>query len=73
MRKKPRNEPHAVGVLTYGEIHLHISVAIDTIRARWPNDSDEQLIERMTVTARRILKMRHENTPVIYTRNDLKD
>ena len=71
MRRK--TEPHAIGVLTYGEIHLHITLAIDTIRARWPNDDDEQLIGRMVTTARRILKMRHEGKPVILTRNKMVD
>jgi len=73
MPKKIRNEPHAIDVLSYGEIHLHVTVAIDTIRARWPNDDDEQLISRMVTTARRILKMRHNGTPIRLTRNDLKD
>ena len=73
MSKKIRNEPHAVDVLSYGEIHLHITVAIDTIRARWPNDDDEQLIGRMVTAARRILKMRHDGTALILTRNKLKD
>lgn len=71
--REARKQEHGERVLTYGEIHLHITVAIDTIRARWPGDDDEKLIARMTETARRILKMRREGKPVIITRNKMVD
>ena len=69
-----KNRKHAQNVLTYGEIHLHIMEAIDAIRTRWPKDSEDVLIQRMVVTARRIMQNRRDGVPVVIKRGmDLID
>jgi hypothetical protein len=70
---RSRKQAHAEKVLTYGEIHLHISVAIDSLRARWPADTEDMLLHRMVITARRILENRRNGVPVIMRRNDLTE
>ena len=70
----PKKSQHREHVLTYGEIHLHIMEAIDAIRTRWPNDSEDVLIQRMVVTARRIMQNRRDGVPVVIKRGmDLID
>lgn len=65
---------HAKEVLTYGEIHLHITEAIDALRGRYPHDTEDGLIRRMVVTARRIMENRRKGVAVIIKRNtDLID
>jgi hypothetical protein len=71
MSKKLKHREH---VLTYGEIHLHIMEAIDAIRTRWPNDTEDELIRRMVVTARRIMQNRRNGVAVVIRRGvDLID
>lgn len=70
---KSKQVSHAKEVLTYGEIHLHITEAIDAIRSRWPADTDDQLLHRMVITARRILENRRNGVAVVIRRNDLVD
>jgi hypothetical protein len=72
-KDKARKSAHAESVLTYGEIHLHITEAIDAIRSRWPGDNDDALIRRMVITARRILDNRRLGVAVVMRRTDLKD
>lgn len=65
---------HVKHVLTYGEIHLHIMEAVDAIRSRWPGSTEDEVIERLTTTARRIYANRREGTPVVIKRGlDLID
>lgn len=71
---KPKNVSHAKQVLTYGEIHLHITEAIDALRSRWPGDTEDMLLHRMVITARRIMENRRKGVAVIIKRNtDLID
>ena len=65
---KIKKVSHAKKVLTYGEIHLHITEAIDALRGRYPHDTDDGLIRRMVVTARRILDNRREGVAVVIRR-----
>lgn len=67
------DEDHQQKVLTYGEIHLHIVEAVDALRARWPNDSDEQMLQRMLAAAKRIMEQRRAGAPMIFRRTDLVD
>lgn len=71
--KQLRKREHAEKVLTYGEIHLHITEAIDALRSRWPADTEDQMLHRMVITARRILENRRNGVAVVIRRNDLKD
>lgn len=65
---------HAKEVLTYGEIHLHITEAIDALRNRWPGDTEDMLLHRMVVTARRIMENRRNGVAVVIRRGvDLID
>lgn len=66
--KNPRKHAHAEKVLTYGEIHLHITEAIDALRARWPADTDDMMLHRMVITARRILENRRNGVAVVIRR-----
>lgn len=68
--KNPRKRAHAEKVLTYGEIHLHITEAIDALRARWPADTDDAMLHRMVITARRILENRRNGVAVVIRRNN---
>lgn len=71
---KARKTAHGEKVLTYGEIHLHITEAIDALRNRWPNDTEDGLIRRMVVTARRIMENRRNGVAVVIKRGvDLID
>lgn len=65
---KPKNVSHAKQVLTYGKIHLHITEAIDALRSRWPCDTEDMLLHRMVITARRIMENRRKGVPVIIKR-----
>lgn len=73
MPKSKGKDVHADEVLSYGEIHLHITLAVDAVRARWPNDSDDKLIERLSITARRVLEMRRAGKTMVMTRNKMVD
>jgi len=65
---------HQMKVLTYGEIHLHITQAIDAVRSRWPGDTEDELILRLVVTARRIMQNRRDGASVVIKRRiDLID
>ena len=65
---------HAKRPVTYGEIHLHITEAIDALQSRYPYDTEDGLMHRMVITARRILQNRRDGTPVIIKRGmDLVD
>ncbi len=66
--KKARKTIHAERVLTYGEIHLHITEAIDALRNRWPGDTEDQLLHRMVITARRIMENRRNGVAVVIRR-----
>lgn len=71
---KERNRKHAEAVLSYGEIHLHITEAIDAIRARWPDYTEGQIVERLGYTARRIMENRRNGVAVVIRRRtDLID
>lgn len=71
---KERNRKHAETVLAYGEIHLHITEAIDAIRARWPDYNEDQIVERLGYTARRIMENRRKGVAVVIRRRtDLVD
>lgn len=65
---KRKQISHAKEVLTYGEIHLHITEAIDALRNRWPADTEDMLLHRMVITARRILENRRKGVAVIIRR-----
>lgn len=65
---KVKNVSHAKEVLTYGEIHLHITEAIDALRSRYPYDTEDGLIRRMVVTARRIMDNRRKGVAVVIKR-----
>ena len=67
-KDKARKHAHAEKVLTYGEIHLHITEAIDALRARWPADTDDMMLHRMVITARRILENRRNGVAVVIRR-----
>lgn len=65
---------HAKKPQTYGEIHLHITEAIDALRTRYPYDTEDGLLHRMVITARRIMENRRKGVPVIIKRGmDLID
>lgn len=71
---KERSRKHAEKVIAYGEIHLHITEAIDAIRARWPDYSEEKIVERLAHTARRIMENRRNGVAVVIRRGvDLID
>lgn len=71
---KRKSVSHAKEVLTYGEIHLHITEAIDALRNRWPGDTEDMLLHRMVVTARRIMENRRNGVAVVIRRGvDLID
>lgn len=70
---KERNRKHAEKVIAYGEIHLHITEAVDAIRARWPDYTEDQIVERLGYTARRIMENRRNGVAVVMSRTDLKD
>lgn len=73
-KSKAKRVSHAKEVLTYGEIHLHITEAIDALRSRWPKDTEDELIQRMVVTACRIMENRRKGVPVVIRRGvDLID
>ena len=65
---KAKRVSHAKEVLTYGEIHLHITEAFDALRGRFPHDTEDGLIRRMVVTARRIMDNRRKGVAVVIRR-----